>query len=121
MNAQIMLNAAARSHFYDKDYTSSLCEGGVCNDGVVKVMDKCTGVLCNKDYCNGTVLDEYDFGIVPAFAGTVGGTVGIFLILLLCSCFCKPKPSQIQIDNDTSNAHTAVELVNQRNDTSASI
>lgn len=58
MAAQPMLNAAIRSHFGGKDYVNVFCDGGVCNNNVVSVRDKCTGVICNKDFCGGLALSE---------------------------------------------------------------
>lgn len=85
------------------------------------VRDKCDGVLCNKDYCeDGLSLEGLDPGWGVAGGATVAGTCGIFIILILCSCFCRPKSGSVQIENDGTQP-TAVELVNQRNDTSASI
>lgn len=91
MSTQPMLNAAIRSHLFDKDYVNVFCDGGVCSNNIVSVRDKCTGVLCNKDYCDGISLESLDPGFVPAVAGTIGGTIGIFIILIICSCCCRPK------------------------------
>lgn len=91
MSAQPMLNAAIRSHFNDLDYVNVFCEGGVCNNNIVTVRDKCSGFDCNKDYCDGISLEGLDPGVVPAISGTIGGTIGIFILMIIFSCCCRPK------------------------------
>lgn len=100
MSAQPMLNAAIRAHFFNMSYPEVFCEGDVCSNQIVNVRDKCSGIKCNKDYCNGLDLEAVDPGVGAALGATVGGTIGIFIILILLSCLCRPKTGSIEIDND---------------------